>query len=60
MEMAKKHVYRDAGTGEFVTEEFAKANPGTTVRDTVELADILIDLRWPAPLVLWYPLGKPQ
>lgn len=27
-------VYRDAGTGEYVTEEYAKANPGTTVSET--------------------------
>lgn len=31
--------YRSAVTGEYVTEEFAKANPDTTVGETVE--DIL-------------------
>jgi len=30
-------VYRDAGTGEYVTEEYAKANPGTTVSETEEV-----------------------
>ena len=25
--------YRDAGTGEYVSEEYAKANPGTTVAE---------------------------
>jgi hypothetical protein len=29
-------VYRDAGTGEFVTEEYAEANPGTTVSETID------------------------
>ena len=29
-------VYRDAVTGEFVTEEYAKANPETTVREVVK------------------------
>jgi hypothetical protein len=28
--------YRDAGTGEFVTEEYALAHPGTTVSETEE------------------------
>lgn len=31
----KAVVYRDAGTGHFVTEEYAKANPGTTIAHTV-------------------------
>jgi hypothetical protein len=31
--MAEVH-YRDAGTGEFVTEEYALANPATTVKET--------------------------
>lgn len=26
--------YRDAGTGQYVTEEFAKKNPKTTVKET--------------------------
>jgi hypothetical protein len=30
-------MYRDAGTGEFVTREYAEANPGTTVSETIEL-----------------------
>lgn len=28
-------VYRDAGTGEFVTAEYAEANPDTTVKESV-------------------------
>lgn len=31
----KKYNYRDAETGEFVTEEYAKENPKTTVRELV-------------------------
>jgi len=31
-----KYVHRDAVTGEFVTEEYALANPDTTVTETVE------------------------
>jgi hypothetical protein len=30
------HLYRDAKTGEFVDEEYALANPDTTVRETIE------------------------
>lgn len=29
--------YRDAGTGQFVTEQYAEANPGTTVSETADL-----------------------
>lgn len=36
--------HRDAGTGEFVTEEYAEANPGTTVTETIELDEIPDDL----------------
>ena len=35
--MAKKNVqirYRDAETGEYVTKEYAKKNPKTTVKET--------------------------
>ena len=28
--------YRDAGTGQFVTEQYAEANPGTTVSETAD------------------------
>jgi len=31
---------RDAGSGKFVTEEYAEANPGTTVTETIEFDDI--------------------
>lgn len=31
--------YRSAETGEFVTEEFAKANPKKTFKDTIEYSD---------------------
>ena len=31
--------HRDAGTGEYVTEEFAVANPGTTVEETAASPD---------------------
>jgi hypothetical protein len=34
-----KKVSRDAGTGEFVTEEHAEANPETTVTETIEGPD---------------------
>lgn len=34
--MPTHYVYRDATTGEFVTEEYALANPETTVREEVE------------------------
>lgn len=34
-EPAVRHVYRDAVTGEFVSEEYAEANPATTIRQTV-------------------------
>ena len=30
-----RFVYRDAGTGEFVTEEYALENPRTTVREKI-------------------------
>jgi hypothetical protein len=30
---------RDAKTGKFVTDEFVKANPDTTVTDTVEVKE---------------------
>ena len=37
--MAKKkskrpRIYRDSGTGRFVTKKYAKKNPKTTVRET--------------------------
>jgi hypothetical protein len=32
-----RKVHRDAGTGRFVTEEYARNNPGTTVTETVEI-----------------------
>ena len=32
----KRKVYRDAGTGRFVTEHYAKRHPRTTVAETVE------------------------
>lgn len=35
--MAKKRYrYRDAKTGRFVTEDYAKRHPGTTVREETE------------------------
>lgn len=39
MKPAKKfiYMYREAGSGEFVTEEYAKANPTTTVREKIVL-----------------------
>lgn len=46
--MADKHkVYRSADTGEYVTEEFAKANPTTTYATTEEhdhADDVEVDL----------------
>jgi hypothetical protein len=30
-----KYVYRSAVTGKFVSEAFAKANPGSTIRERV-------------------------
>lgn len=30
-----RYVYRDAGTGKFVSSDYALLNPGTTVRDRV-------------------------
>lgn len=30
-----KTIYRSASTGEIVTEEFAKQNPATTVKETI-------------------------
>lgn len=30
-----KHVYKSAKTGEFVSEEFAKKHPATTVKQTI-------------------------
>lgn len=54
-----KKVYRSAVTGEYVTEEFAKANPRETVAETVN-GDGSIDVEpvsaQPQKLVLWYPL----
>lgn len=38
--MKKKKIYRDAVTGEFVEKEYAKANPSTTVSETVEIPDV--------------------
>lgn len=32
--MSRSAKYRDAGTGAYVTEEYAKANPGTTVKES--------------------------
>ena len=34
-----EHLYRDAGTGQIVTEEYALENPTTTVKETIELSD---------------------
>lgn len=34
--MSKKKVHIDAKTGQFVSEEYARANPDTTVRMTVK------------------------
>lgn len=31
-----KYIYRDAETGEYVTKEYAEANPNTTIRQTVK------------------------
>lgn len=31
-----RYVYKDSKTGEFVTKEYAKANPDTTYREKVE------------------------
>lgn len=36
-------VYRDAGTGEYVTEEYALANPATTVSEEVSDEEIDVD-----------------
>ena len=33
----KYYVYRDAETGHFVTEEYAKENPKTTVKESVKI-----------------------
>lgn len=35
MKQEKGVRFRDAGTGEYVTEEYALANPNTTVRETI-------------------------
>ena len=32
----KRKVHRNAGTGRFVTEDYAKKHPKTTVSETVE------------------------
>jgi hypothetical protein len=32
-----RDVYRDAGTGRFVTKEYAERHPGTTVTETVSV-----------------------
>jgi len=32
----KKYIYRDAKSGRLVTEEYAKKNPSTTVREEVK------------------------
>lgn len=57
-----KKVYRSAVTGEYVSEEFAKANPRETVAETVN-GDGSVDIEpvgaEPQKLVLWYPLGQP-
>ena len=34
--MATKKVSRDAGTGRFVTEDYAKKHPKTTVTETIK------------------------
>ncbi len=34
--MRTKYKYRSAKTGHYVTEEYAKANPDTTVREAVK------------------------
>lgn len=35
-----RYVYRDAGTGNFVSEAYAKANPKTTIRQRVRVAGV--------------------
>lgn len=37
--MTENHLYRDAETGRIVTQEYAEANPSTTVREVVELSE---------------------
>jgi len=32
----KRYIYRDAKSGRLVTEAYAKAHPGTTVREEVK------------------------
>lgn len=33
----KKSIYRSAITGRFVSEEFAKHNPHTTIKETIKV-----------------------
>ncbi len=42
--MPKKQVSRDAGDGQFVSDEYAKENPGTTVIETIEFDDVPDDI----------------
>lgn len=37
----KADVYRDAGTGEYVTKSWAESHPGTTVKETVNVSDAI-------------------
>lgn len=39
-----RYVFRDAATGEFVTEEYALENPRTTIRHKVVVRDEKYDL----------------
>lgn len=66
--MSKRKVSRDAGSGEFVTKEYAAENPETTVTETIEI-DIPDDLselpesREPSPyrtlLEIWRAVLEP-
>jgi hypothetical protein len=64
MKEEKTFVHRSAETGEFVSEDYAKANPATTVRETVYtkrgtcgLPEVPEFQKAPPRLVLWYPLA---
>jgi len=56
----EEKIYRSAITGRFVTEEYAREHPDTTVGERVENREGRKDERAPGedrqPLVLWYPL----
>lgn len=67
-----QHLYRDADTGKIVSEEYALANPTTTVKETIELSDqdredlakLDADLESPEPnfhtvLEVWREVLKP-